>query len=128
MPHALAAHLGARDLDAAFVADNTLETNTLIFAARALPVLRGAKDTLTEQAVFLRLERAIIDGFRLRHLAVAPRANLLRAGEADTNRVKIVDFEHWWSGERFTRHISRRVSPAPISFPNAFNRLCQQAK
>ena len=66
------------------------------------------------KTVFLRLERPIIDGFRLRHLTIAPGANLLWAGKADTNCVKIVDFEHWWSGERFIQHQSLYVARAHL--------------
>src|SRR5690349_7028395 len=93
--HALAAHLRARDLYAALVADDAFMTHTLVFAARALPVLRWTKDALAEESVLLRLERAIVDSFWLGHLAIAPGANLLRAGQADADGVKIVDFEHW---------------------------------
>src|SRR5487761_443257 len=104
MPHALAAHLGASYLDTTLIADDALETDALVFAARAFPVLRRTKDALAEQAVLLRAQGAIVDGLRLRHLAIAPRANLLGAGQADTDGVKIVNFKHWgrreWSSER----------------------------
>ena len=43
MAHALAANLGARDLDAAAVADLALVADLLILAAVALPVLRRAR-------------------------------------------------------------------------------------
>ena len=92
--HTLAAHLGARNFDTAFIADNALKAHTFIFTAVAFPVLSWAKDALTEQAVFFRLECAVVDGFRFRNLAVAPPADLLRAGKADAYCVKIVDFEH----------------------------------
>ena len=92
--HALAAHFRARHLDTAFVTDDALEAHALIFAAIAFPVLRRAEDALAEQAVFLRLERAVVDRLRLRDLAIAPTTNLLRAGKADTDCIKIIDFEH----------------------------------
>src|SRR5487761_1983406 len=110
MPHALAAHLGASYLDTTLIADDALETDALVFAARAFPVLRRTKDALAEQAVLLRAQCAIVDGLRLRHLAIAPRANLLGAGEADTDGVKIIDFKHW--GRRWHRPIQRATARA----------------
>src|SRR5204863_332195 len=47
--HPLAADLRARDLDAAFVADDALVPNPLVLAAVALPVLRRTEDALVEQ-------------------------------------------------------------------------------
>src|SRR5262249_14542280 len=79
--HALAAHLGARDLDAAALADDALEADALVLAAVALPVLRRTEDLLAEEPVLLRLERAVVDRLRLLHLTVRPRADLVRGGE-----------------------------------------------
>src|SRR5262249_22521088 len=80
MAHALAPDLRASTLHAAFVADNALEAHALVLAAVALPVLCRTEDALAEQAILLRLERTVVDGLRLRHLAIAPGANLLGAG------------------------------------------------
>ena len=92
--HALAAHLGARDLDAALVADDALVADALVLAAGAFPVLLRTEDALAEQAVALGLERAVVDRLGLGDLAARPRPDLLRRGEGDPNRVEIVDFEH----------------------------------
>ena len=70
--HALAAHLRARDLDAAALTDDALEADALVLAAVALPVLRGTEDLLAEQAVLLGLERAVVDRLGLLDLAVRP--------------------------------------------------------
>ncbi len=86
--HALAAHLGPGDLHAAAVAHLALEADFLILAAVALPVLGGAKDAFTEQAVPLGLEGAVVDGLRLFHLAEGPLSDLLRGGDADADGVK----------------------------------------
>src|SRR3954447_6176399 len=67
--HALTAHLRARDLDAAALADDSLVADALVLAAVALPVLRGTEDALAEEAVLLRLERPVVDGFGLGDLA-----------------------------------------------------------
>ena len=80
--HALAAHLRARDLDATALADDALEPDALVLAAVALPVLGRPEDLLAEQAVLLGLERAVVDRLGLLDLAVRPRADLVRGGEA----------------------------------------------
>ena len=87
--HALAAHLGLGHFHAALVAHHALEAGALVFSAVALPVLGGAEDALAEEAVALGLERAVVDGLGLGHLAVRPLADLLRGGQSDLNGVKI---------------------------------------
>ena len=67
--HAVAPHPALGDLHAAALADDAAVAHPLVLAAVALPVLRGAEDLLAEQAVHLRLERAVVDGFGLGHLA-----------------------------------------------------------
>src|SRR5690606_41378277 len=56
--HALTAHRGLGDLDAAALAHDPLEPHALVLAARALPVTGRAEDLLTEQTVLLRLQGA----------------------------------------------------------------------
>ena len=68
--HALASYLGTGDLNAAAVADLTLEADSLVLTAVALPVLCRAEDPLAEQTLSLGLERAVVDGFGLGYLAV----------------------------------------------------------
>ena len=77
--HALAAHLGLRDFDAALLADHATVLQALVLAAQALVVLDRAEDLGAEQAVAFRLEGAVVDGLGLLHLAERPRADLLRA-------------------------------------------------
>ena len=88
MAHALAADLGARDLDAAAVADLALVADLLILAAVALPVLGGPENALAEQAVALRLQGTVVDGLRLLYLAVGPLADHFRRSDADLDGVK----------------------------------------
>ena len=92
--HPLAADLRAGHLDAALVADDALVADPLVLAAVALPVLRRTEDALVEEPVLLRLERPVVDGLRLRHFALRPLPDLVRAGEGDANRVEIIDLEH----------------------------------
>src|SRR2546428_760350 len=105
--HALATHLGARDLDAALVAHDALVAHALVLAAGALPVLLRSKDALAEQAVTLGLERAVVDGFGLGHFATRPRPDLIRRGEGDPYRVEVIYFQHPVSFVSFVRAFSR---------------------
>src|SRR6266576_3669619 len=63
--HALATDAAQGDFDAAAIADHATVTNSLVFAAVAFPVLDRTEDPLAEQAILLRLERAIVDGLGL---------------------------------------------------------------
>ena len=92
--HALTADLRAGDLDAALVADDALVADALVLPAVALPVPGGTEDALVEEPVLLRLERAVVDGLGLRHLALRPLPDLVRAGERDSDRREVVDLEH----------------------------------
>ena len=87
--HALAAHLAHRHFDAALVADHAAVLHALVLAAQALPVGDRAKDAGAEQAVALRLEGAVVDGFRLGDLAMRPAADLLRRGQHDADGVEV---------------------------------------
>ena len=89
VPHALPSHLGPRHLDAASVADYSPVPDALVLAAEALPVLGGSEQPLAEQAVFLRPQRAVIDGLRLGYLAVRPAENLIRRCNGDAYGVEI---------------------------------------
>ena len=80
--HALAPHARQRHLDAALLADDALVLHALVLAAQALVVLDRPEDARAEQAVALRLERAVVDRLRLLDLAERPREDLLRARDA----------------------------------------------
>jgi hypothetical protein len=67
--HALTAHLGPRDLDAAALADDALVADALVLAAVALPVLGRTEDALAEEPVLLGLQRAVVDRLGLGDLA-----------------------------------------------------------
>ena len=91
--HALAAHLGARDLHAAALADDALVADALVLAAVALPVLGRTEDALAEQAVLLGLQGAVVDRLGLGDLTGAPAPDLLRGRQPDLDRVEIVDVD-----------------------------------
>src|SRR5215210_6397405 len=88
MAHALAPHAAERHLDRALLADDALVLHPLVLAAQALVVLDRPEDARAEQAVTLRLERAVIDGFRLFDLAVGPRQDLFRARDRNPDLVE----------------------------------------
>ena len=116
--HALAPHLLAGDLDAAALADDALVADALVLAAVALPVLGGTEDALAEEAVLLGLERAVVDGLRLGHLAGRPGVDVLRGGQADLDVVEIVDVDQrmlltgrWRGNEMGVEPITPRPPP-----------------
>src|SRR5262249_12142768 len=78
--------------DAALLADNALVLHALVLAAQALIVLHRPEDAGAEQPVTLRLEGAIVDGFRLLDLAMAPAQDLVRRGQRNLDAVKGGDF------------------------------------
>ena len=88
MTHALTAYLGLGNFNTAALTDLALIANLLVASAVALPVLLRSKDALTEQAVALRLQCSIVDGFRLLDLAVRPFADELRRSKADFDCIK----------------------------------------
>ncbi len=63
--HALTTNFCQRDFNAALLADHTTVLQALVLTAQALVILYRAKDLGAEQAVTLRFERTVVDGFRL---------------------------------------------------------------
>jgi hypothetical protein len=88
VPHALAPDFGLNDLDTALLADNAAVAHPFILPAVAFVVLRRAENLRAEKSVALRLEGPVVDGLRLFHLAVRPRADLFRRSERDFDRVE----------------------------------------
>ena len=87
--HALAAHLGQRHFGAALLADHAAVLHALVLAAQALVVLDRSEDGGAEQAVTLGLEGTVVDRFRLLHFAEGPRADQVRRGQRDLDRVEV---------------------------------------
>ena len=87
--HALTAHTGRGDFHTAAVADGALVLGTLVATAGTLHVTRRTEDALAEETALLRLERAVIDRLRVLHLAVGPRADVLRACDGDANLIEV---------------------------------------
>ena len=93
MAHALPAHFCPGYFDAALFADDALMADALIAAAMAFPVFGWPEDAFAEQAVFFRLERAIVDGFGFFHLAMGPFSYFLRRRKANLHRIKCIEFK-----------------------------------
>ena len=72
MTHALAPDLAERDFHAASVTNHAAIADPLVLPAMAFPVLDRTEDALTEQAVLLGLERAVVNGFGLGDFAPRP--------------------------------------------------------
>ena len=79
MAHAFAPHLRKGDFNAALFADDALVLHALVLAAQAFVILHRSENARAEQAVTLRLEGAVVDGFRLLDFAERPRQDLFRA-------------------------------------------------
>ncbi len=92
MAHALAAHDGARNLDAALFTNYPFISNAAVFSAVALVVALWAEDFLIEERVLFRTLGAVVDGFRLGDLAVRPLEYALGRCGAYAHRVKVRDF------------------------------------
>ena len=90
--HAFPADRGPRDLHAAFLAGDALEADVLVLAAIALPVLGGPKDGFIEQAILLRPQAPVVDGFRLQDFAVGPAQDRLGRSKAYAQRSKALRF------------------------------------
>jgi hypothetical protein len=88
MAHALPPDLGLGDLDTAALADDAAVLHPLVLAAEALIVVDRAEDLGAEQAVLLGLERPVVDGLGLGHLAPGPALDLVRRGDADADPVE----------------------------------------
>ena len=78
VPHALAPHFGLNHFNPALLTHHAAMAHSLVFAAIALVVLGRAEYLGAKQAVALRLESPVIDGFGLLDFAVRPGANFLR--------------------------------------------------
>ena len=118
--HALAAHLGERDFDAALLADHAAVLEALVLAAQALVVLDRAEDLGAEEAVALRLEGAVVDGLRLLHLAVRPRADLLGRSEPDADGVELFFLRDLL--EQIEQCFHCELSGSPLAVRPAFRR------
>ena len=121
MAHALAPDARQRHFDRALLADDALVLHALVLAAKTFVVLDRPEDARAEQAVTLRLERAVVDGFRLLDLAVGPRQNLLR--RCDRNPDLVEDLGRSRRIEEIHNFLVHRLLLACRSSPAANSKL-----
>src|SRR5258708_12522127 len=62
--------------------------HALVLAAETFPVGDRAENARAEQAVALRLEGTVVDGFRLGHFPMRPAPDFFRGRQANANGVK----------------------------------------
>ena len=67
--NALTANILLSNLNTTTVTNNALVANAFVLATSTFEILHGTEDALTEQAITLRFVRAVINGFRFKHLA-----------------------------------------------------------
>src|SRR5260370_36020663 len=63
--------------------------HALVLAAETFPVGDWTENARAEQAVALRLEGTVVDGFRLGYFPMRPAPDLFRGRQADANGVKV---------------------------------------
>src|SRR5436305_962596 len=77
------------------------------------------EDALAEEAVALRLQRAVVDRLGLRYLTRGPVANLLRGRETNPDRVEIIDVDHCFSSVPSQSSSSRSTRSGSPSGPTS---------
>ena len=90
MTHPVTTNFGLGNFYATFLTNNSPVLETFVFAAQAFVVLDRAKNLGTKQTVPLGLKSAVVDCFRLFHLAKRPRANLFRRCHANLDGIKML--------------------------------------
>src|SRR5690606_8497344 len=84
-----------------------------------LVVLHRAEDLGAEQAVALRLEGTVVDGFRLVHFTEGPGTDHLRRSQTDTDRIELFltlvfqQIQQVFQGLSSSRTCGSRAEPAP---------------
>ena len=87
--HALTTHFGLGHFNATLLTDHTTVFQALVLTAQALVVFYWPENTRTEKAVTLRLERTVVDGFRLFNFTERPRTDHVWRGQSNLDRIKL---------------------------------------
>ena len=72
MTHAFTTHFGQGNFNTALLTDHTTMLEAFVFAAQTFVILDRTENFGAKQAIALRFERSVVDGFRLFNLAVGP--------------------------------------------------------
>ena len=94
--HAFTTHNGARDFYSAFFANDILIADAAILAAVALVVFLGAEYFFIKEAAALTALGAIVNRFRLGHLAAGPLADPLGRSELERDGIKVRFYLFLW--------------------------------
>ena len=89
MAHAFATDFRQRHFGTAFFADDAAVFHALVFTTQAFVILDRTENGGAEQAVALRLEGTIVDGFRFFDFTERPRADQVRRSQTNLDTVKI---------------------------------------
>ena len=95
MPHALAPHFGKRDFNAALFANDTLVLHALVLAAQAFVILHGSKNARAKKSIAFRLERTVVDGFRLFDFTERPLQDLFGRSNRNANLIECLRRNCW---------------------------------
>src|SRR3546814_8753587 len=79
------------DLHPTLLADDTAVLEALVLTAQALVVLYRTKDLGAEQTVALRLERTVVDGFRLLYFTEGPGTDHLGRSQGNLDGIELFD-------------------------------------
>jgi hypothetical protein len=88
--HALTPDFGLRDFNAALLADHTAMLKPFVLATQAFVVFDGPENLGTKQAVTLRFEGAIVDGFRFFDFAERPGTDLFGRSHANLDGTEML--------------------------------------
>src|ERR1700690_2521113 len=91
MAETLAANLAESDFDAALIANHSAMLHALVLAAQTFPIRYRTENARAKQAITLRLEGPVVDGFGLGYLTVRPAPDFFRRGQTDADGVEIGD-------------------------------------
>ncbi len=110
----LATDFGECNFNAALVADDSAVLHALVLAAETLPIGYGAEDAGAEESIALRLEGAVVNGFRFGDLAMRPAPDSLWRRQGDPDAVEVSDVIAEIERARTVQSVLRFVMPFPI--------------
>src|SRR5436305_15171431 len=118
MPHALPSNTRKSHFHAATIAHDPTMLDAFVLPARTFPILHGPKNTFAKQSALFRLERAVIDRFRVLYFALRPGADGIgrRNGDRDVvNEVYLIQPEHFSGGFFRISHTFMRFGETSLS-------------
>ena len=113
MAQSLAADLGERNFNAALVADHSAVLHALVLAAETLPIGYRTEDAGAEKTIALRLEGAVVNGFRFGDLTVRPAPDSLWRCQGNADAVEVSDVVAEIERARTVQSVLRFVVPFP---------------